>query len=72
VLSMAEAPFHPHNVARSSFFERDGVTQPAPAPRFSATPAEAHAPAPLRGEHTKTFLREAGFAEAEIAELTKE
>lgn len=36
VLSMAEAPAHPHNVARGAFVERDGVVQPAPAPRFSA------------------------------------
>jgi alpha-methylacyl-CoA racemase len=71
VLSMAEAPLHPHNVARNSFFERDGVTQPAPAPRFSATPAEAPAPAPLRGEHSHSILREAGFSAAEIAELTE-
>ena len=35
VLSMAEAPLHPHNVARNIFVERHGVTQPAPAPRFS-------------------------------------
>jgi alpha-methylacyl-CoA racemase len=72
VLSMAEAPSHPHNIARNTFFKRDGVAQPAPAPRFSATPSEAGAPAPLRGEHTQSFLREAGFSEAEIAELTKE
>lgn len=36
VLSMAEAPAHPHNVARGAFIEREGVVQPAPAPRFSA------------------------------------
>jgi alpha-methylacyl-CoA racemase len=35
VLSMAEAPAHPHNVAREAFVEREGVMQPAPAPRFS-------------------------------------
>jgi len=39
VLSLAEAPRHLHNVARGTFLEVDGVTQPAPAPRFSATPA---------------------------------
>ena len=38
VLSMTEAPRHPHNQARGNFVEIDGVTQPAPAPRFSATP----------------------------------
>jgi alpha-methylacyl-CoA racemase len=39
VLSLAEAPGHPHNVARNTFVELDGVFHPAPAPRFSATPA---------------------------------
>jgi alpha-methylacyl-CoA racemase len=36
VLSMAEAPGHPHNVAREAFVEREGVVQPAPAPRFAS------------------------------------
>lgn len=39
VLSMADAPGHPHNAARGTFIEADGVLQPAPAPRFSLTPA---------------------------------
>ncbi len=39
VLSLKEAPHHPHNVARGTFIEDGGVVQPAPAPRFSATPA---------------------------------
>ncbi len=39
VLSLAEAPKHPHNVARGTFIEVDEVIQPAPAPRFSGTPA---------------------------------
>jgi alpha-methylacyl-CoA racemase len=39
VLTMAEAPKHPHMVAREVFVERHGVTQPAPAPRFSRTPS---------------------------------
>ena len=37
VLSMSEAPNHPHNAARGTFVDIDGVTQPAPAPRFSRT-----------------------------------
>ncbi len=40
VLDMEEAPQHPHNVARNTFIEIDGVTQPAPAPRFSRTVPE--------------------------------
>ena len=39
VLSLREAPSHPHNVARGTFVEDGGMVQPAPAPRFSATPA---------------------------------
>ncbi|UDQ91056.1 CoA transferase [Xanthobacter autotrophicus] len=41
VLTMAEAPAHPHMQARRVFVEIDGVTQPAPAPRFSRTPPAA-------------------------------
>ncbi len=48
VLSMEEAPEHPHNQARNVFTELDGVTQPGPAPRFSRTPSAA--PTPPRGE----------------------
>jgi alpha-methylacyl-CoA racemase len=39
VLTMTEAPAHPHMAARNIFVERHGVTQPAPAPRFSRTPS---------------------------------
>src|SRR5206468_1929981 len=39
ILTMAEAPKHPHMAARKVFVERHGVTQPAPAPRFSRTPS---------------------------------
>src|SRR6201994_4278682 len=44
ILTMAEAPKHPHNAARKVFIERHGVTQPAPAPRFSRTPSAARDP----------------------------
>jgi len=69
VLSMAEAPAHPHNAARGTFFERDGVVQPAPAPRFSATPSAPGAPARLRGEDGRAVLQEAGFSAEEITAL---
>jgi alpha-methylacyl-CoA racemase len=39
VLSLAEAPQHAHNAARATFIDIDGIVQPAPAPRFSETPA---------------------------------
>jgi alpha-methylacyl-CoA racemase len=45
VLDWDEAPGHPHNKARQTFVDVDGVTQPAPAPRFSATPPVAPRPA---------------------------
>src|SRR5437588_4858189 len=44
ILTMAEAPKHPHNAARKIFVERHGVTQPAPAPRFSRTPSATREP----------------------------
>jgi alpha-methylacyl-CoA racemase len=44
VLSMAEAPAHPHNVARGTFVEVAGLTQPGPAPRFSRTPSAVQGP----------------------------
>ena len=49
VLSMAEAPAHPHNVARGTFVTVGGAVQPAPAPRFSATPAPDPVAAPVVG-----------------------
>jgi alpha-methylacyl-CoA racemase len=69
ILSMEEAPHHPHNAARGSFVERDGAMQPAPAPRFSRTPGGLAAPPPLRGEHSREVLAEFGFSEAEINAL---
>ncbi|MCH7789670.1 MAG: CoA transferase, partial [Acidobacteria bacterium] len=56
VLSMAEAPSHPHNVERKTFVEVAGVTQPAPAPRFSRTEASIDRPPPHAGQHTDEVL----------------
>ena len=69
VLSIFEAPDHPHNKARGTFVELDGVMQPAPAPRFSRTAAEISGPARVPGEDTAAVLADAGFGESEIAEL---
>jgi len=69
VLDLDEAPAHPHNQARAAFAERDGVIQPAPAPRFSRTAPELGAPPPQPGEHTRPVLSEWGFTEAEITAL---
>ncbi|TCN53660.1 alpha-methylacyl-CoA racemase [Rhodococcus sp. SMB37] len=48
VLDFAEAPEHPHMLSRRVFHELDGLVQPAPAPRFSRTPAELPAPPPTQ------------------------
>ncbi len=69
VLSLDEAPRHPHNVARQTFIEVEGVPQPAPAPRFSQTPgAVQFAPAGV-GAHTESALVEWGFSPDAVAAL---
>jgi alpha-methylacyl-CoA racemase len=65
VLDWDEAPRHPHNRARETFVSVDGVVQPAPAPRFSRTPA---APPRRRvSRQTQHVLRDWGLSEAGIA-----
>jgi len=61
VLDLLEAPQHPHNVARGTFSDEFGVTQPSPAPRFSRTPGSIERPPPRPGEHTDEVLLEAGI-----------
>ncbi|NEE29902.1 CoA transferase, partial [Streptomyces sp. SID7982] len=53
VLSLTEAPHHPHLAARSTFVEHGGRTQPAPAPRFSATPVSVRTGPALPGADTE-------------------
>jgi alpha-methylacyl-CoA racemase len=69
VLTMAEAPRHPHNVARGTFTEVAGVTQAAPAPRFSRTPGSIARPPAHAGQHTDEVLADWGLSAAEIAAL---
>ena len=69
VLSMWEAPDHPHNVARKTFIELEGLSQPAPAPRFSRTEAEVSSPPSIAGEHTDSILKDLGYDETEISSL---
>ncbi len=69
VLSLAEAPKHPHNVARKTFVEVDGVVQPAPAPRFSRTEPQVQG-AP-QGADNEAALTGWGFSKDEIAALNK-
>ncbi len=68
VLTVAEAPEHPHAKARNAYVNVGGVQQPAPAPRFSRTRGEVRE-APARGAHTDGVLQEYGFSSGEIAEL---
>ncbi|MEZ0313253.1 MAG: CaiB/BaiF CoA transferase family protein [Myxococcota bacterium] len=60
VLSIAEAPSYPHNAARKTFVEVDGVAQPAPAPKLTKTPATLNAAPPNVGQDTRAILRELG------------
>jgi len=69
VLNLAEAALHPHNRARRAYLDIDGITQPAPAPRFSGTPAEVRSPPAAIGADAGQLLLEAGYSAAEIAAL---
>ena len=69
VLSMEEAPRHPHNVARGTFTEVAGITQPRPAPRFSRTDSTIERPPPHAGQHTEEVLADFGFTGDEMAVL---
>jgi len=69
VLDLGEAPSHPHNVARETYVDFDGVTQPAPAPRFSRTQSKIASPAALIGEHSEEILADWGFESSEIEQL---
>src|SRR5208282_1231951 len=69
VLSMEEAPQHPHNRHRGTFVEQEGVVQPGPAPRFSRTPGKIQRPPASPGQHTDEALRDWGFSNAELEKL---
>jgi alpha-methylacyl-CoA racemase len=69
VLPMSEAKEHPHNVARATFVDRDGLAQPSPAPRFSRTPGAIRGPAARVGDHTDATLLDWGFTRDEVDAL---
>jgi alpha-methylacyl-CoA racemase len=69
VLDFDGAPRHPHNVARETFVTVAGVIQPAPAPRFSATPSAIQGPPPAIGAHDREALNDWGFSGAEVDAL---
>lgn len=69
VLTMTEAPEHPHMAARNTFVEHEGAVQAAPAPRFSRTEATIQGKPPTPGQHTDEALAGWGFGADEIAKL---
>jgi alpha-methylacyl-CoA racemase len=72
VLTLGEAIAHPHNRARGTFVEVDGVAQPAPAPRFSRTvPDRPRLPVPAGTDDTRSLARW-GFTAAEVDALRAE
>ena len=71
VLSLDEAPEHPHNLARETFIEVDGIVQPAPAPRFSRTPTAKPTPPEAPGERGNASLAHWGLTAGEIDALKR-
>ncbi|MEE2688609.1 MAG: CaiB/BaiF CoA-transferase family protein [Pseudomonadota bacterium] len=72
VLTFNEAPDHPHNKARGTFIDVEGVAQPNPAPRFSRTPGSVKGAAPEVGADTREGLLAWGFDAAEVDTLIEE
>jgi len=62
VLNFIEAQKHPHNIARKTYIELDGMVQPAPAPRFSRTPSEIQFGSRAAGENSAEILEEWGVS----------
>jgi alpha-methylacyl-CoA racemase len=69
VLTLGEAASHPHVAARGLVVERDGVQQPAPAPRFSRTPSQLGRGPGSPGRDTREALRAWGFEDADVERL---
>ena len=69
VLDLEEAPDHPHNKERNTFVNFEGITQPAPAPRFSRTQGTIQSSANLTGENSEEILEKWGFTNDQISNL---
>jgi alpha-methylacyl-CoA racemase len=69
VRTLDDVADHPHMAGRATFVDVEGVRQPAPAPRFSRTPAEIAGPPAIPGEHTGTALADWGFSADEVRAL---
>jgi alpha-methylacyl-CoA racemase len=72
VLAMAEAPAHPHNAARGTFVEVDGVMQPSPAPRYSATALDAPVMPTSHPREVTALLISAGYTSKQVESLKRE
>jgi alpha-methylacyl-CoA racemase len=68
-LNFIDAPKHPANIARDVYIDVDGITQPAPAPRFSRTPSEVRHGVHAVGADTQETLAAMGFESREIEAL---
>jgi alpha-methylacyl-CoA racemase len=69
ILDLEEAPVHPHNIARRTFIDLDGVFQPAPAPRYSGSPLDRPDPPRREGADGAAILAELGYDAAAITEI---
>lgn len=82
VLSMDEAPKHPHNVARRNFIKVKDHLEPTPSPRLTDLQGDVHPilkkrmednpPCPTPGEHTLEILKELGYSQPEIERLSED
>jgi alpha-methylacyl-CoA racemase len=71
VLSMEEAPKHPHNAERQTFRTVDGIVQPGPAPRFSRTAGAINGPPAKAGQHSAEVLKDWGIDAEKAAGFLK-
>lgn len=69
ILDYEESPSHPHNIERQTYIDIGGVTQPAPAPRFSRTQCGTPIEATQQGSDTKAVLKDFGISDERIQEL---
>ena len=69
VLDYEEAFEHPHNKARKTYIEIDGISQPAPAPRFSRTDCATPSAPSAEGADTRSVLADWGFSAEDIQDL---
>jgi alpha-methylacyl-CoA racemase len=72
ILSMSEAPEHPHNKFRQSYLHTDGVLQAAPTPKFSRTAPSVPASPPVSGSNTSAVLSGLGYSNEQIAQLAEQ